>query len=358
MAAPHLQPVTDRSAWIGEELARSTEWMYQLTPSDLGEIDAAIGQARRSGKPVANIERRDFPLGALENTLERIADEIDRGRGFHLIRGFPTERYSESDAALAFWGIATRFGSVISQNAYGDLVGHVRDLGRKLGEKDVRGYDTTSELRFHNDECDMILLMCLRTAKEGGLSSIVSSASVFNRLLETKPEVLPKLFDGYIFSLMGEERPGVGPISDHKIPIFSWHEGRMSCRYTINTVLQAAQHGFALTEEERTTLFAPLEAARQPGMALSFELKPGDIQLANNLSTLHQRTSYVDWDEPERKRHLLRLWLASRRPRALAPEFEQRFNDGWSFRRGIPVTKSRQVGVGSTAPQPARPRLE
>ena len=345
MAAPHLQPVTDRSAWQGEDLARSTEWIYQLTPSDLAEIDAALGHVRRDSKPIAQIERGDFPLGALDEKLERIADEVDRGRGFHLIRGFPIERYGESDAALAFWGIATRFGSVISQNAYGDLVGHVRDTGRKLGEKDVRGYDTTSELRFHNDECDLIALMCLRTAKEGGLSSIVSSASVFNRLLATKPAVLPKLFEGYIFSLMGEERPGVGPVSDHKIPIFSWHAGRMSCRYTINTVLQAAQHGFALTEEDRATLFAPLEAARQPGLALSFELKPGDIQLANNLMTLHQRTSYVDRDEPEKKRHLLRLWLASRRPRALAPEFEQRFNDGWSFRRGIPVTKSRQVAA-------------
>src|SRR5262249_52683278 len=143
---------------------------------------------------------------------------------------------------------------------YGDMVGQVKDLGRKLGEKDVRGYDTNSELRFHNDECDIIALMCLRPAKSGGLSSMVSSAAVFNRLLETKPGVLPKLFEGYTFSLMGEHRPGVNPVSDHLIPIFSWHGGRISCRYTINTVLQAAKYtGRELSEEERAILFAPLE---------------------------------------------------------------------------------------------------
>ncbi len=153
-----------------------------------------------------------------------------------------------------------------------------------------------------------------------------------------------QLFEGYIFSLMGEHRPGVSPVSDHKIPIYSWFDGRMSCRYTINTVLQAAHYtGKELGEEERKALFAPLEAARSPGMALSFELEPGDIQVANNLSTLHQRTEYVDFEEPERKRHLLRLWLASNQPRRLAPEFEERFNGGWSFRKGIPVTRQRQA---------------
>jgi alpha-ketoglutarate-dependent taurine dioxygenase len=143
---------------------------------------------------------------------------------------------------------------------------------------------------------------------------------------------------------MGEHRPGVSPVSDHKIPIFSWHEGRMSCRYTINTVLQASHYtGREISEAEREALFAPLEVARKPGMALQFDLEPGDIQIANNLSTLHQRTEYVDFDEPGKKRHLLRLWLASNQPRRLAPEFEERFNGGWSFRKGIPVTRQRQA---------------
>ncbi len=345
MAKPHLQPVVDRSAWRGEDLAkRPEEWIYRLSDGDLREIDAALAVARSSGQPAPRLARENFPLEGLAAKFESIADEVNDGRGFFLIKGLPIERYGAQDAELLIAGIGSHFGNSITQNAFGDIIGHVRDIGAKLGQKDVRGYDTNSELRFHNDECDLIVLLCLSQARSGGLSSIVSSAQVFNQLLATRPETLPQLFEGYTFSLMGEHRPGVSPVSDHKIPIYSWHEGRMSCRYTINTVLQAAHYtGKELTEEERKTLFAPLEVARTPGTALTFVLEPGDIQIANNLSTLHQRTEYVDFDEPEKKRHLLRLWLASHRPRPLAVEFEERFNGGWSFRKGIPVTRQRQA---------------
>ena len=345
MARAHLQPVTDRSAWRGEDLAkRPKEWTYRLTEADVREIDAALASLRAAGKPAVKVAPGDFPLFTLGSAFKRIATEVNEGRGLCIIKGLPIARYSAQDAELILAGVGSHFGSSITQNAFGDIIGHVRDFGAKLGQKDVRGYDTNSELRFHNDECDLITLLCLRQARSGGLSSMVSSAQVFNELLATRPEVLPQLFEGYIFSLMGEHRAGVSPVSDHKIPIYSWFDGRMSCRYTINTVLQASHYtGKDLSEAERSTLFAPLEAARKPGMALSFELEPGDIQIANNLSTFHQRTEYVDYEEPEKKRHLLRLWLASNEPRRLAPEFEERFNGGWSFRKGIPVTRQRRA---------------
>ncbi len=345
MADAHKQPVTDRSAWRGSDLAvRQAEWTYRLTAADTAEIEAALSVARASGRPATRLGREEFPLAGLGATFARIATEVNDGLGFFLVKGLPIDRFSPQDAELLIAGVGSHFGTAITQNAYGDVIGHVRDIGAKLGQKDVRGYDTNSELRFHNDESDLIVLLCLKQARSGGLSSIVSSAQVFNELLATRPETLPQLFEGYTFSLMGEHRAGVAPVSDHKIPIYSLYEGRMSCRYTINTVLQAAQYtGKELGEAERTTLFAPLEAARTPGMALSFALEPGDIQIANNLSVLHQRTEYVDFDEPERKRHLLRLWLASSQPRPLAAEFEERFNGGWSFRQGIPVTRKREA---------------
>ncbi|MEO8144649.1 MAG: TauD/TfdA family dioxygenase [Betaproteobacteria bacterium] len=336
MPAPHLQPVTDRSAWRGEDLARAPQdWIYRLSATEIAELESAASAVK--GREITGLSRDDFHLPVLDTSLTRIAHEVDFGRGFCLLRGFPAERHTDEECALVVWAVASRLGRAITQNAAGDLVGHVRDLGRKLGDKNVRGYDGTSELRFHVDECDHSVLMCLRTAKSGGLSAVVSSAQVFNQLLATRPDALAKLFAGYVFSLMGEERPGVGPVSDHLIPIFSWHENRMSCRYTINTVLQAAQYGAPISETDREILFSVQEAAKTPGLALSFAQEPGDIQLLNCLSTLHHRTSYEDYAEPERKRHLLRIWLAAHRPRPLAPEFEERFNGGWSFRRGIPV---------------------
>ena len=43
--------------------------------------------------------------------------------------------------------------------------------------------------------------------------------------------------------------------------------------------------------------------------ALDMEFLPGDIQLLKNASVLHGRAAFTDWPEPERKRHLLRLWV-------------------------------------------------
>src|SRR4051812_22468397 len=140
---------------------------------------------------------------------------------------------------------------------------------------------------------------------------------------------------------MGGHPAWGGPFLDHKIPIYRWDEGGVSRRHTIKTVLQAPHDtGGEINEAEGKNPFAPVEVARLPGMALNFALEPGDLQIANNLSTLHQRTEYVDFEEPEKKRHLLRLWLASNQARPLAADFEERFNGGWSFRKGIPVTRT------------------
>src|SRR3546814_13630911 len=55
------------------------------------------------------------------------------------------------------------------------------------------------------------------------------------------------------------------------------------------------------------------------------EFKPGDMQFLHNHTLLHDRTAYVDWDEPEKKRHLLRLWLAAPNGRELPAVYAERY---------------------------------
>ncbi|TWS96159.1 TauD/TfdA family dioxygenase [Reyranella sp. CPCC 100927] len=339
-ADERYEPITDRSAWLHADMVSGEDWLFRFTPAELEELDTAI--AANAGRAVTDITPASFAMPTLSDRLRRIADEVDTGRGMALLRGFPAERYTEAQCATALVGIGAHFGRLISQNMYGEMICSVRSTGRKLGEPGVRGYDTDSELRYHNDECDIIGLMCLQPAQSGGLSSMVSSASIFNAMLRDCPQHLEILFRGYIFSLMGEERPGVGPVSDHLIPVFSRHLGKISCRYTLNTIYQANRTtGVPLTAPEQAALDAVLEVAKRPEMRIDFQLDKGDIQFANNLSTLHARTAFVDYEDPKQWRHLHRVWLASHHPRPLAPAFEERFNDGWSFRKGIPVSRSR-----------------
>ena len=66
------------------------------------------------------------------------------------------------------------------------------------------------------------------------------------------------------------------------------------------------------------------------------DLEPGDIQLLNNSVVLHARTDFVDYEEPERRRHLLRLWLNVETGRSVDP-------DAFPYRRGVPTGLARSA---------------
>lgn len=132
------------SAWKGADLARSDEWIYRFATPCLREVDAALRHARGLAKPLATLVREDFPLDSLAADLDRLDREISDGRGFVLLRGLDLAHCTEADAAILLWGLGTNFGRAISQNAFGDMLGHVRGQGVKLGQRDVRGYDSTS----------------------------------------------------------------------------------------------------------------------------------------------------------------------------------------------------------------------
>jgi hypothetical protein len=54
-------------------------------------------------------------------------------------------------------------------------------------------------------------------------------------------------------------------------------------------------------------------------------LEPGDMQFVYNHAQLHDRTGFTDWPEPEKRRHLLRLWLSLPGDRALPDCFAERY---------------------------------
>ena len=137
-----------------------------------------------AGRDIAGIRRTDFPLLALGPVLDRLRDDVLNGRGFVLIRGLPVEGRPINESAAAYWGIGTYFGSARSQNAKGHVLGHVQDLGLSSQDPRVRIYQTTERQNFHTDSCDIVALLCLKTAKAGGLSSLTSSMSIYNAMAE------------------------------------------------------------------------------------------------------------------------------------------------------------------------------
>jgi hypothetical protein len=311
----------DRSAWRGPDLADNPSWIYTLSADDSAELDAALRGFQAHGLPLAAMTRERFPLPRFGATLAGHLDEIAHGRGFVVVRGLPMARYSDAEVGLIFYGIGTHLGLPLQQNPKGDLLGHVFDQGRAYGQIDVRGYETNAHLPFHTDGCEVVGLLCLRAAKSGGLSSLVSATAVHDEIARRHPECLAPLYRGYHY-IRREAALSAAPVTPQRIPVFGVADGVVSCRIVANQIKAGAKKlGTPLDPLEQRALDLVAELSYSARFRLDMDLLPGDMQLCNNYTVMHSRTEFEDWPEPQRRRHMLRLWLALREPRPLAAGF-------------------------------------
>ena len=307
--------VSDASAWSGADFTRDDSWIHTLSVDQVEALASSARNCLKRGLQITEIARADFPLPTLAPEICAWADEINHGRGFLLVRGLPQQRFDDDEVRAMFWGIGLYLGNPVSQNSYGDMLGDVYDQGVKMGAGRVRGYRTNQRLMFHTDRCDLVGLLCVRPARTGGLSSIVSSTRIYNEILQHHPEYLPPLTNGYIHVNVEEG----GDLSTYRVPVYSVHEDVVSCRILRNTIESARKMGHATYEKLENDALAYMdELVNREDLRLDMMLERGDMQFINNYTTLHARTAFEDFPEPERRRHMVRLWLRSsghRRPR-------------------------------------------
>ena len=324
--APPRPLIEGPSAWLGRDLrSREDEWIYRLSPNEIAEIEAATAAARACGLDIAEIRPADFPLPNLGTKLDRLREEVLNGRGFVLLRGLPVDDRPIAGSAAAYCGIGSYFGNPRSQNAMGHLLGHVRDLGLATSDPNVRTYQTTERQHFHTDSCDIVGLLCLKTARSGGLSSIVSSMAIYNEMATRRPDLVRRLFQSFPTDRRGEVPEGKKPFFE--MPVYNDYAGYLSAIYS-GTYIRSAQRfpeARQLSAEDLEALEMLDTLANDSDLRLDMELRPGDMQFLHNHTVLHDRTAFLDWPEPERKRHLLRLWLAAPGARPLPPVFAERY---------------------------------
>lgn len=339
MATQRRDAITDPSAWIGPRIQNDSAWIHHVDAAAVEEIDAALAHVKRIASRIP-FAADAFPLPRFGAQLERLLDEIENGRGFVLVRGIPRDRYSDTDCELVYWGIGSHLGTPVSQNARGHLLGHVRDEGRIQADPNARAYQTNERMDFHTDmlPVDVLGLFCLRTAKSGGASKLVSALTLHNVLREERPDLLEALYGTFHVDWRGEEPAGEKPW--FSLPMFSEREGRVTTR--INSLPyyeSAARHGaqYGPTPIQREALQAVQDIANRPELMLSMDFRDGDIQLINNHILLHAREAYEDYPEPGRERHLLRMWIAvdDERRRPLADSLASRYR--WVKEGGIPL---------------------
>ena len=237
--------------------------------------------------------------------------ELSAGRAFVLIRGFPADVLSETETELAYVGLGLHLGTAVSQNAAGDLLGHVRDTGVVRDSPAVRLYATSQRQDFHCDGSDLVGLLCLKPAKTGGESKIVSSMAVYNEMLARRPDLVAVLRQPFAWDRNDEQSPGEDPF--FSLPVIFDIDGAPRIFFIGWYIRDAQRHEQAprLTAEQLQALELLEGIANDPSFYLQMEFQPGDIQLLNNAKILHAREAYVDYDDPAERRHLLRLWLTA-----------------------------------------------
>ena len=330
-----IAPVAGPGVWYGRDLQPRTDWIRHFSTDELAELDAAVRAFKSSGASLAGISQENFPLPALGKTLGAILAELLEGRGFAMLRGFPVDRYTREEQAIAYLGLGAWFGRARSQNAKGHLLGHVKDLGLDITDPKVRYYQTSRKLEYHTDSVDVVGLLCLQTAKTGGESFIASSMTLYNEVLGRRPELLPALFEPFPTDRRGEVPEGMQPWFD--MPIYHRHEGRLTCIY-VRQYIESAQEHFPqakrLRREQVEAMNLLDELVNDPRIHLSMAFLPGDMQFLHNHQILHSRNDFENWPEPARHRHLLRLWLAPASARPLPEVFASRYGSVVPGERG------------------------
>ncbi len=301
------EPISGAAAWRSADLRADPSWRYTLSEPDLAELASALSGLHDAAVSMRDINRHNFPLPTLGPKLADWRRQLVAGRGVMLVSGLPVHELSEADAGLLFWAIGHYLGEPGAQNPDEELLGHVKDYAEN--DPTVRLYRTRENIDFHCDAADVVGLLCLRPALEGGQSRIVSTVALFNQLLDTHPELAPRLFEPFRLDLRDGTRPGRRPYR----PIApSCFDGKTLRTFYHSDYFRSVERhpGETLTAQERAILDFYDGCGNDPTFYFDMMLEAGDMQFVSNHTVAHARTAYTDSDDPALKRHLLRLWLS------------------------------------------------
>jgi hypothetical protein len=305
--------------WDNTDIASRFNWTYVLTPDDLQELDSALHHFTSLKKPLGFINQSTFPLSNLHTTLRAISREIHQTFGFKVIRGIPVDSYTREETFVIYAGLASHIASTRGRQDHqwegkpaDVVVNHIKDLSTSVSASKIGAPAyTTDKQVFHTDSGDVIALLCLETAAEGGQSKLSSSWRVYNHLAEHRPDIVRALAEPWATELFdGQGEAYVNrPLLFHT-PGSEGSPERMIIQYARRTFtgfqgLPRSTGIPPITEAQAEALDALHFLAEKYAVPLNFQ--KGDIQFVNNLSIFHARDGFKN--TAEQQRHLVRLWL-------------------------------------------------
>lgn len=327
VAALNGRPGEDPARWTAATL--DPAWLRGFTISELEAFDAGLVAYRRGGRglELTPDSGRWFPTDGLDSLIADLRSRLIDGVGVAALEGFPVDRYSKEELRVIWWGLCSALGTPRSQSHRGDLIGDVRDIGTGIAGSTGRGYTSNAELNFHADVADVAGLFFLSTAREGGVTRLASSVTTHDRIAERRPDLLTELYRPMPCSWQGNQP--AGDVGWYPMPVFGRARGRVSCAYVRTNILLASKNAGAppLSDRQVEAVESVRQTASEPDMWVEHFFEPGAMLFVHNHTVLHLRTAFVDWDESDRRRHLLRTWLSMANNRELPATFASFFGD-------------------------------
>jgi hypothetical protein len=314
--------------WRGAEMAQNQRWVKEFPAVVLEQIDVALEKV--ADLEWRNVNHHNFPLPDAADFFDDVREELENGSGIVKLRGLDVSRYNQQQLRRIWYGLGCHLGTPMYQNCRREVMREIKDEGMGIGAKlygetvDALGKQFLSsgartlspgQLRFHTDRCDVVGLLCVRQASEGGVSKLASSAMVYNEILKRRPDLHALLCKPIPRSRFGEEAGGEHVAYD--LPIFGVRDGKLTSHFSL-TYIESAQMRpdiRKLTEAEHEAIRMLMDVAEEKCFEMRFA--PGDIQLLNNHLVYHGRTAFKDDVTTGQDRMLLRLWLSVPNSRAL-----------------------------------------
>jgi Taurine catabolism dioxygenase TauD, TfdA family len=325
---PESRYLQGTCVWKGAEIAQNHRWLKQIPAIVLDQLDAALEKVKEL--EWRDVTRHNFVLPDAAAFFDEVREELENGSGMVKVCGLDVSRYSQEQLRRVWWGIGCHLGTPMYQNRRGEVMRDIRDEGMGVGAKlygatiDASGKAflssgartlSSGQLRFHTDRCDVVGLLCVRQASEGGVSKLASSATVYNEMLRRRPDWHALLCKPIPRSRFGEEAGGEHVAYD--LPVFGVRDGKLTSHFSLTYIENAQMLPSVrrLSDAEHEAIQMLMDVAEEVCFEMRFA--PGDMQLLNNHVIYHGRTAFKDNASTGEERLLMRLWLSVPNSRAL-----------------------------------------
>ena len=295
-------------AWTGADIIGKDQIAFDLTARHVAALQSLLART-------AHLERDEITLddarhAHLDDDLRRgVYEPLMFGRGLVVVRGFPCDDHDIDELERIYWLVCSHLGYLVSNNSFGHRMVRVQEEVLPDGVQPARGTKSRAELAMHNDAADILSLLCVHQALEGGESQFASGPAAHNTILATRPDILPTLYRGFPHHRRSEQPDDQPDVTPYDVPIFSTNaRGEVCINFTYSSIAPALHTlGRQLTAEEEDALDVLRKVLIR--QQVEVRLERGEAAMANNFAMCHSRSDFVDGDDPAKRRCYLRAWM-------------------------------------------------